>query len=262
MNIQDYISSGVTEAYILGELSISEKEEFEKHLRMYPELREELRLAEETLEALAFQAARTPRAALKRQLMDMAAPVAKTPVKVVSMSEYWRWAAAASVAFALVASYMAYSYRQRWVETQTNLDNLLAQNQQIAQNYNVVNERLTKIQSDFAIIESSAFQKIVMKGTDNAPRALASVYWNQSTKEVYLSIQNLKLLAADNQFQLWAIVDGKPIDAGVFDSSFEGLLKMKQIEGAVAFAVTIEPRGGKPTPTLETMQVMGPVAKS
>lgn len=263
MNIQDYISSGVTEAYILGELSISEKEEFEKHLRLYPELREELRLAEETLEALAFQAARSPRADLKKQLMDIAAPAAKVPAKVVTLSpNYWRWAAAASVVFALVSSYRAYDYRQRWIETQTNLDNLIAQNQQIAQSYNVVNDRLAKIQSDFSIIENSSFQKVVMKGTANAPSALASVYWNEATREVYLSIQNLKLLAADNQFQLWAIVDGKPVDAGIFDPNFEGLLKMKQISGAVAFAVTIEPRGGKPAPTLETMQVMGPVVKS
>ena len=41
-----------------------------------------------------------------------------------------------------------------------------------------------------------------------------------------------------------------------------GLLKMKDIGiGAGAFAVTIEPRGGKTSPTLETMQVVGTVVK-
>lgn len=263
MNISEYISSGVIEAYLLGELPLAEKEEFEENLARYPELREELRMAEETLEALAFKAAKTPRSALKKQLIEMATTSESREAKVVSLPvNYWKWAAAASVAFALMASTLAYNYRQRWVESQTNLANLIAQNQQIAQNYNVVNDRLNKIQNDFSIIENSSFQKVVMKGTTNAPEALASVYWNANTNEVYLSIQNLKNLAAENQFQLWAIVDGKPVDAGVFDFGFEGLLKMKDISGAVAFAVTIEPKGGKPSPTLETMQVMGPVAKS
>jgi anti-sigma-K factor RskA len=264
LNIQEYISSGVIEAYLLGNLSQAEQEAFENHLSAYPELKKELHLAETTLEKLVMAGARAPRVSLKEQIRQKA--LARQPegsvVPLRNPVRYWQWAAAASVAFALLTSLLAYTYRQRWVETRASLDNLIAQNQQIAQNYNVVNERLTKIQNDFAIIENSAFQKVVMKGTEQAPAALASVYWNPATEEVYLSIQQLKSLAAENQFQLWAVVDGKPVDAGVFDAGIEGLLKMKNISGAVAFAVTIEPRGGKPAPTLETMQVMGAVPKS
>ena len=87
------------------------------------------------------------------------------------------------------------------------------------------------------------------------------MYWNPNSEEVYLSIQNLKELSEANQFQLWAIVDGKPVDAGVFDSNTEGLQRMKPVSGAVAFAVTIEPRGGNLAPTLETMQAMGNLSK-
>jgi anti-sigma-K factor RskA len=265
LDIHEYISTGVTEAYVLGELPMAERLEFERKLAIYPELQEELRLAEETLEALARQAARAPRAQLKKQLIEMALPTPTREAKVIPINRqtsYWKWTAAASITFALLASSLAYTYRNRWVETRANLENLLAQNEQIARNYDTVNDRLGKIQNDLAIIESVAFRKVVMKGTENAPTALASVYWNETTQEVYLSIQNLKALAAENQFQLWAIVDGKPVDAGVFDVGSNGLQKMKNINGASAFAVTIEPKGGRPTPTLGTMQVVGSIAKS
>jgi len=99
----------------------------------------------------------------------------------------------------------------------------------------------------------------VMTGTLNDKQALASVYWNPASDEVYISIQRLRAIAKENQFQLWAIVDGKPVDVGVFDLGFDGLLKMKNVHGAAAFAVTIEPRGGKPAPNLNTMQVIGSV---
>ena len=34
---------------------------------------------------------------------------------------------------------------------------------------------------------------------------------------------------------------------------------MKQIQGATAFAITLEPLGGKPAPTMDAMYVLGGV---
>jgi len=111
--------------------------------------------------------------------------------------------------------------------------------------------------SEYRIMNGPEFTKVVMTGMKNSPDAMATVYWNKSTSESYLMIQNLKVLSKEQQYQLWAIVDGKPVDMGVFDSG-KGLHRMGDVEGtATAFAVTIEPRGGKPAPTMETMQVFG-----
>jgi len=171
----------------------------------------------------------------------------------------WKYAATASIAIALIASYLAYSYRESWIESQAALNALTPQNRQMAQDYNVVNQKLDKIQGDMSIIESTSFTKVVMTGTANDLNARASVYWNASTNEAYISIQNLKDISRENQFQLWAIVKGKTVDVGVFDKNFTGLLRMKDVESATAFAITIEPRGGKDSPTMETMQVIGPL---
>lgn len=242
------------EAYALGDVTPKQREELERLLEENELLRSELVLIEQTMEALAMEHAIKPEHYLKERVLERVRP----ETKVVEMrSSPWRWAAVASVAIALISSFLAYTYYERWRESTLALNNLLAQNRQMAQDYNVVNEKLDKIQSDIEIIENAAFTKVVMKGTANAPEALASVYWNPGTQEVYLRIQNLRELSQTNQFQLWAIVDGSPVDAGVFDVVSEGLLKMKPVKGASAFAVTIEPRGGKATPNLGTMQVLG-----
>jgi len=261
LNLKDYISSGILEAYLLDEVTPHERMEVQRMLQQHPDLKEELNRIEETMETFAMKAAFAPRKELKNKIL---LKVEKSSVnaiggKVISLSPlpFWKYAAAASVIMAIGASYLAYNYRQQWKQTNIALNDLMAQNQRIAQDYNVVNQKLEKIQDDLSIVESTAFRKVVMKGIAGEPNALASVYWNSSTEEVFLSIQNLKEISRDNQFQLWAIVDGKPVDAGVFDTGYDGLLKMKNIKGATAFAVTIEPRGGKVTPTLETMQVVG-----
>ena len=264
MNIDAYISSGILEAYALGGLSEGERREVEKNLALYPELRAELAQIEAAQERLLMKAAIQPRAAVKEQLF---AKIDQKPeAKVVSLdtgSSVWKLAAAASITIAIVSSYLAFQYRSQLKATETSLQNLIAQNQRMAQDYNQVNERLDKIEEDLKVIDNPAFQRVVLAGTANAPDAMAYVYWNKDSREVYLSVQNMKKLAQDNQYQLWAIIDGKPVDAGVFDGDLaEGLLKMKDIgDGASLFAVTIEPRGGKASPNLETMQVAGPVVK-
>lgn len=266
MNTHEYISSGVLEAYALGELSEQERGEVERHLASHADLRTELDQIEAAQEKLLQRTAIKPRDAFRAELfarIDGQAPAAK----VVSMSSSgpgrWKLAAAASVTVALVSSYLAYHYYDQWKSTQGELTELIAQNQRVASDYNQVNQRLDKIESDIHIIHNPAFKRVALKGTPHAPTSLAYVYWNEDTREVYLSVQEMKQLARENQYQLWAIIDGKPVDAGVFDGDGAGgLFKMKEIgSGATLFAVTVEPRGGKPAPTLETMQVAGPVEK-
>jgi anti-sigma-K factor RskA len=264
VNLQDYISSGILEAYVLGDLSESEKAEVEKNLLLYPELRKELASIEEAQEVLLLKAGVTPPERIKASLL---AKVSNEQAKVIDINSRqannpWKYAAAAAITIALIASFLAFNYWSKWKNTSQQLTALIAQNQLVAQDYNQVNNRLDKLERDLEVMNNPQFKRIIMTGTPNAPEAIASVYWNESSNEVYLKVQNLKALASENQYQLWAIIDGKPVDAGIFDADKDGLIKMKGVSsGAALFAVTIEPRGGKPSPTLETMQVKGEVTK-
>lgn len=267
MNVEAYISSGILEAYVLGELSQRERLDVEKNLKLYPELKKELALIEETQERLLIKTAISPKPSTKKALFEKIDASKKITTVVAlpastSAAAIWKYAVAASVTAALITSYLAYDYRDKWKKTENNLAELIAQNQQMANDYNTVNQRLDVIENELRVTNNPDFNRILMRGTANSPGALASVYWNEKTNEVYLSIQELKKLSQESQYQLWAIIDGKPVDAGVFDNNFAGLVKMKNIgAGAATFAVTIEPRGGRPSPTLETMQVAGNVVK-
>lgn len=266
MNIQEYISSGILEAYVLGELPQEEVLKVEKIASEHKEVRDEISNIEHTLEGLAFKAAVKPGDEVRQKIMQEVEQREQQGqhAKVVTMSSapaktgLLKYAVAASVTIALVSSFLAYSYWNKWKSAQLELNNLVAQNQRVAQDYNTVNQKLEQIEHDFEIVSDTSYRKIALPGTENAPQAFASIYWNTKSEEVYLSIQHLKELSSEQQYQLWAIIDGKPVDAGVFNVK-DGLLKMKRIAGASAFAVTIEPKGGSSNPSLETMQVMGAV---
>jgi anti-sigma-K factor RskA len=261
LNIEEYISSGILEAYVLGDLSPEERADVEKNLLQYPQLREELLRVEEAQEKFLLATAVQPNPHVRKKVMSSIRGEG-TPKMVLSEQQpvnRWPYLAAACLVFALISSYLAYNYWHKWRDVKSNLDELIAQNQQMARDYDRVNERIDKIEEDIKVIDNPAFRRIIMKGTLNSPTSLAFVYWNENTSEVFLSVQSLKTLSQANQYQLWAIVDDKPVDAGTFDFSSSGLIKMKNAIGASAFAITIEPRGGKAVPTLETMQVAGSV---
>lgn len=258
MNLQEYIASGILESYVVGDLNDHDRAEVEDNLRQYPELRQELAKIEQAHEAILLRAAVDPPVAAKQKVMakissrDTSPPAEPAPV----VPAWWKYAAAAILAVALVNGYLAYNYHARWQQSQQEVDELISQNQQLALDRNRMEQVLDTTVGTLSILSDPSFRKILLNGTENSPQSLAQVFWNPTTNEVYLDVETLTALPSDRQYQLWAIVEGTPVDAGVFDAG-EQLLKMKNVARANAFAVTIEPKGGSENPSLETLQVIG-----
>lgn len=277
MDIQAYISSGILESYVLGELSAAEAREVEELAARYPELQEELRLVEETLEAVIKAAEVAPPSNLRAELFAKIAPVpAKDlpPTQPASRQENVRlhpsndsasgsggaphWLAAASIGLAVLSSLAAAYFWSRWQATEDQLAGLLAQNTVLVQHVSTLENREEAAHEILAILNSTEFKVVPMLGQPAAPEAQAVVYWHPEQARVLLNPGSLPEAPEGKQYQLWAIVDGKPVDAGVFDTTGDSLLKqMKQIDQASAFAVTLEPRGGSPSPTMEQLYVLG-----
>ncbi len=273
MDIKEYIASGILEEYIFDTLSPQERIEVELRLAEYPELREELNAIEDSLEGIAMATAIQPPTDLKANIMSALgdsevglkneSTQQKEAPKVIPMPQtnngMWKYMVAASVTIALVTSYLAYDYHGKWKSSSDAFAQLQAQNMQMAEQYNQVNNRLDDLVADIDIISDTDFKRVNMGAVDPTQSYAASVYWNAKTDEAYLNIKQLKTLTEEQQYQLWAIVDGVPVDMGVFDFDVEGLMKMKNVQNASMFAVTIEPKGGSENPTLDLMQVAGAV---
>ncbi len=260
MKAEEYISSGILEAYVLDQLSNQERVEVEQMMNEHSEIRKEVDVIEQSIEHLAVATSKEVpvelKETLKRNSTSSEISQAIEPVPI-----YLKYAVAASVLIAITASILAFDYWNKWQVTKSRLAELVARNYQYAENLNQVNQELLDAQNSVAIMSSSDFVHVPMNGTDNSPSSFATVYWNESSTKVYLSVQEMEDLSPDQQYQLWAIIDGKPVDAGVFDSTDPSLLiEMKNVSSKpAAFAVTIEPKGGSQNPTLETMQVLGNV---
>ncbi|WP_375580946.1 anti-sigma factor [Marivirga tractuosa] len=272
--IEAYISSGVIEAFVLGQLSEAETKELLQYAEEHEEVRKALDEAEETLFALGQEGSITPPEYSKNALfkdlgLEMNSDEDNSNEELIeeeikketkSFSIYPYLSAAASIVAVIGIVFSVYYYNQ-WQDTEAKLSNIIAQNQIMAQQYNVVKNQMEQYAENVEILRQPGIETVPMKGLDIAPEAQAFVHWNKKTNEVFLNAKKMPSNETENQYQLWAIVDGNPVDMGVFDvaGDMTSLLKMKTTGKASAFAVTLEPRGGSENPTMEKMYVIGQI---
>ena len=168
-----------------------------------------------------------------------------------------RFVAAASVLLLLGMGYLYYQTKQE------NKD-LADTNDRLKVSLDTTRNILQRIVSEQKDVVSNPNVTVVnMVGTQVAPKSSANIYWDSTSSNVYLVVKNMPKLPSDQQYQLWALIDSKPKDLGVFDATDEKvILKMKNTQKAQAFAITVEQKGGSPSPTLQKMQSIGKTLQS
>ena len=299
-NIQEYIESGILEQYALGELSPVEQAAVEAHAASHPEIREELQQVQAALGFYAEAHAITPPAGMRERVLanvlaqiappastlradvdavaqanpatrppaPVAQPIVAAPQAVVrpmssaSVAEPARrsiWAMAASVALILSLGVNALFY-SRWREASDEVVALQSDKARFATTTNVVQKQRDDLRQENQVLRSDEFRTVALTGTKTAPAARAKVLYNPTTRKVYVDVRSLSVLPVGKQYQLWALDNGKPVDAGVLLAAIAtgaGIQQMKDISSAQAFAMTVEPVGGSVNPTLTTMTVVG-----
>ena len=287
MNIKEYIASGALELYATGLLTPPEKAEVERMAALYPEVKAELDAISDTLDTYAQLHAVEPPAHLKEKILRRIEnnpvlqehhvtgsvesnfkqiPFSPDPVDPglnaippVQATTSW-WAVAATVLL-LVSAGLNFYFYQNWQTTKSQYQVALATQDRYARQVQQVNQKYQVTAAELAVITHSLTQKVKLQGVPKSPASLAVVYWNTKTKDVFVKVAELPQPPVNRQYQLWALENGKPVDAGLLSDRSDSttVQHMKAINQAQAFAITLEPKGGSVNPTLEQMLVIGKI---
>lgn len=282
-----YIESGILELYVLGQLTAEEQHEVEAIAAKDPEVKQEIQAIELALEQYAMENAVQPAAGVMDKILGQinanlnaeikdhsesipAKPLVKEGIIIPLQSNYeskiktLRFALVACIALLVISVFALFSARNELGEAKNEILALNQDKQKFATTVNYLKESNTELQKIADMPNDPDWKTVKLAGTAMDPKAKMIVYWHKSGQHVMVDNSNMQLPANDqgHQYQLWALVNGKPVDLGVFDVKTDSthiLLKMKEITGAQAFAVTLEKRGGSPSPTMDQMIVMGGV---
>ena len=273
MNIQEYISSGIIETYVLGMASPEEAEEFERMCGAHAEVRNARDLFEQQLEQNAIAVGVQPPRKLKSLILSeveidaqkhgpkktIIEPerVEKIPVIRITPA-FWRYVAAASIVLLVGSTILNFYFFNQYRKANDLYSQLLSSHNLLTNEYKATQARADNYLAALNMANDTNMAVVKMPGVKDHPGNLATVYWDKRSKDVYLMVNNLPQPPAGKQYQLWAIVNGVPVDAGMVNWE-TGNMKapIKNIPAAQAFAITLEKEGGSATPDLQAMYVLG-----
>jgi anti-sigma-K factor RskA len=247
LNKEEIISSGLLELYATNACTAEEATLIETHLQSDADIKSELTAIETALEAYAFANAMQPKITVQNKLFstlnfNVAAqapiiPITNSNTKLLSTLKS---VAAAAVLLLLGSVILNVVFFNKYKK----LGELTAANEQAIQ---LLQNKTVSEDYENKVIHSKFSLPLKMNGSELAPEADAKIYWLTNTGEIFIDPRNLPPTPAGKQYQLWAIVDGKAIDAGLIKTADGRTFKLQQMKTfgkAQAFAITLEVEGG------------------
>ncbi|MCR8559118.1 anti-sigma factor [Mucilaginibacter sp. BJC16-A38] len=272
-DIKAYIESGILELYVLGDITPEEKLQVETMAANHPVIKAELDDIERSMEQYAEHNAVEPSEQLRSRVLNSILtnfgddrnfdaknePVVNNVVALPTQkpNNFYKYAFAACLALLIASGIALMNLYNKLQESNTQIAILQSNNQHIA-------NRVNFVEGELGILRDTSFKFLKLNATAHAPAGAAvTIAWSPAKKKVMIDMASLKMPLNDkaHQYQLWAIVAGKPVDLGVFDANPDStdMKEMKEIAAVKtdAFAVTLEPRGGSVNPTMDEMMVLG-----
>ncbi|MBT8310392.1 MAG: anti-sigma factor [Flavobacteriaceae bacterium] len=247
--VQLFLGSGLLERYLVGDTNDSENYKVEAFISEYPEVKAEYNLLQDNLEILAKSNAVEPP---RNILNDILKELDETPVIALSQVRKpipW-FGIAASVAAVLFGALSLFLYTQ---------------NQSLIDENNMVNDELNELlidaahtQSELAditkkydMLNNPETNKYILRGNKRAKNLKTVAYINTVDKLSMIDVVDLPQLPDDQIYQLWAEVNDKMVNLGILDESNRNLIPVPYLEDALSYNITIEPKGGNQTASVE-----------
>ncbi len=254
MTLDELKNSDKLNQYLFGLLTAPENEAVEALLLKHPELLAETQDNQNALTAYAEEYSQAPSPNLKGKVMNAIHQLKeeKTEIKlepIPTPKTGFNFFKIAASFLLLLSVGLGYKLTQQNAEISSLSGKLAANEIQLANKESA----FTSMQSNMAALYENNVLQVKLKSTDTTKNMYATVFYNKTKKQIMVHQGNLAKRTDGMQYQLWAIIDGKPVSAGMFDAenNTDSLKTINADMNAQLFAVSIEKQGGAATPTPE-----------
>ena len=252
MDISSYISSGIIELYVMGMCSPEEEKELELLRHQHPALNDAIIRYETELEDNMQKNSTLPSADVDQRILQsfnsLQAPVININKNKSSNNIRWfKPVAAAAILLLLISSYFNYNLYKKTKEQQK----IIASG----------GGSPTLPLSDYTVFTNPSITPVAMYGVGTHAICRCTMFWDKKTGKMYIMIHHLPKSSTAKDYQLWAEVDGKPVNVGIINDEIRGrFIEMPNVPaGSIAFTVTLENAGGNTQPTVEETYLSGKI---
>lgn len=249
-NINSFLESGLLEKYLVDDVTTSETEQVESFISKYPEVKSQYDLLQDNLEILSkLNAIEPPKDTLNNILNTLDdKPVVTLHTKQRRVSIWYSIAASvAAIMFATLASFFYLQNQQLLNENQVVVDEIFDLRSDIAN----TNDKLESVMKQFMRLNNPETEKYIIRGNKRAKNLKTVAYINPKEKTSMIEVVSLPQLPEEQCYQMWAQMQDKMVSLGILDATERDLRSIPYTENALSFNITIEPKGGNETATVE-----------
>ena len=242
--IKIFLETDLLEKYLLGTTNTEETLRVERYIAMYPEVRKIYNELQENLETFAKMHAVKAPEGLKAKILST------IRAQNTGRRRFRRYAIAASIA-AMIFAGSSYFF---WNQNQNlQMENIIVNNK-IKDLEKDMRGQLEDVRNQFIVLNNPSTRKYYVSGNKKAKELKAVAYINPVKKLAYINVRNLPNLPEDHCYQMWAEVNGEMVNLGVIKNvdDKDKLRALPYADDAVSY-ITIEPKGGNSTPTVQNI---------
>ena len=250
MTLKEIRDSGLLELYAIGTADAEEQSLVEQALTDHPELLNDLKQISDTLLGYASAHSIEPGQGLKDNILKEVGGVKKEKSEKELPKSNKIWPGLAGI-LALLCLWLGYLMNQ-----QQNTSNTLRTQ------YNILVHQCDSVRQErdiqYASLESLTDpdnEILIVTATPKYSSTLLYLYHNDTDQINFIQIKNLPPIDNVNQsFQLWSLKGSDaPIPLDVFQSNGNDLVEVSHVLDTDVYAITIEPKGGSQSPTLDDL---------
>lgn len=244
--VQEFLNSGLLEKYINGVTLPNETLEVEKYIAQFPEVKEEYDMLQDQLELTAkAQAVIAPDilVSIMTNIND------SEVIQLKPRRKYWLSIAASIAALVFAGtSYIYYNQNKSLVdENNTIAEEIFDLRSDIEKN----NDMLDNVMRQLMKLNNPETEKYVLRGNERAKDLKTVAYINPIDKSTLIDVVTLPKLSNEQCYQMWAQMHDKMINLGILDEADRNLKPIPYIEDALSLSITIEPKGGNVSASVE-----------
>jgi anti-sigma-K factor RskA len=263
METKEYIESGVLELFVYGLLSDAENEEVVNMAKNNQEIEAEIVSIEKAIVNIStsfspfLSADNFEKIKSKLDLKYAGKAVDLKPKS--NLKTYTGWAAAAVFLIG-----MGYQYNKQ-IEIENQIVKIENEKSKINKSLLESVKNNNQTLRDLAIVQDIKNTVVQLGGQAVAPTSSAKVYWNKETQTVYIDASGLPKPPEGMVYQVWSLKlkpTLTPTSIGLlddFETENNKIFAVSKTADAEAFGITLEPKGGSLSPTMEQLYTLGKV---
>ena len=262
MDSKEYIESGILELYVYGLLDEDQNKEVYEMSRKHKEIEDEIVAIEKSILSLStgfcpFLSVQNFEK-IKAKLEIKHSKVVELKSKK-SMPAYIGWAAAA-----VLLLFIGYQYNQQ-LAIRNEVVTLENTNKKLNESIATSENETKQTKEALSVIRDAKNTVVSLAGQAVSPSSFAKVYWNKQTHTVYIDASGLPEPPEGKEYQVWSLKlkpSLTPTSIGLLSDFSKSSSKLFEVSGtsdAEAFGITLEPKGGSKSPTMEQLYTLGAV---